>query len=152
MKGKSLIKVSAVILLALIGLCLIFFVSQFLLHQDKSPSGTVLDFGLALIENDEKQLRAHGVSEQQERITMWLNDHEPYHCPFSLDLDDTKTLITREYDENHQVTGYGYYHMCRSGERPFVFTIENVTVSQVEGSWVVTDWGHICESREYGGC
>jgi hypothetical protein len=107
-------------------------------------------FVKALVQNDAKTAKRLTTPEVWGQIDEWMNKHEPFHCPFSFDLEN-ETLSGAGgtwSPENNNIT-YSPWHWSYTcaNETGYFLSVDEVFLQFVQDECKVIRWSEPCEAK-----
>ena len=116
-----------------------------------------INFTTGMAANQKNLVLKHVAPERAEQVKTWMRGHTKFECqaPF-WDIDGTRIEV---YDYTFKLPGksedkqlYNTLYLCRTNHSVYVLTIHDIKLVRLNDTWIITDWGEICEAYDYETC
>lgn len=128
-----------------IGIVLITLTS--LLNNEPSPQSVARAFSSGLLNKDVDQIESNTVNELSERISQFMLEHETLKCREGFNTTEYYGSGYYITEQNLWVKSSNFVIDCRD-ETIFRFSVNDIQIIDVDGRWLVLDWGEVKELRE----
>jgi hypothetical protein len=153
-KHKRLYSLVVTCLALLVALLVLYWqLPSLFKHVDRSNESEIaLAFFNSLLMNDVSLAKSLATEDLYSEIDQWALRHTVFSCPFAWIftnadfLEGTTGGGTGICLEQYLCSYYEDYACYRSNIRVYYFSMNDITLKQIEGNWVVTGWGEVCEA------
>lgn len=122
-----------------------------LISHQEDPNRVALMFWESLKDNNESMARLLVLANQQERVTLWIDSHQPTKCRFLSDLLTSEITYSAKTNSTQTVKDIAISCETSSGI-DYCFNVEGIWVKKVGEKWFVADWDNIYEANDLGDC
>lgn len=140
-KKKIVLFVS--VLIIIVSLAFVFY--QFIRNSQGRPENVAASFVEAMARNDYEKAKSFVATEEQVEIETWIREHEVFSCNY-LKMSDSVG-----YSKNETRSRWNYIASiyCDDSDKLYCFGIADIVIEEVDNRWIITDWGNVCEIKNY---